>query len=765
MATSAFGLLLSGAHGWYPAMLQPLLLLVAGGISVASIAGSDRRSQLLGSVLLILGVIGRQLLSTDLVAVLGLAGAHALVRQPTICRGLLGLMILCLVLTTRVGYYAEVGLAQWISMVAAIGSGADVSLGPVYSGARMAVVLITIVAIAAPTARGRQVGRILLLLAAAVAGAVLVSWAASVLPPFGSSPSASLRSSVVAAQLPWVHSVCGLAIVTALAARARPRPNPHPSPRFVAALPVLAAGALLLSLPPVGLPAARHVTFYRPGFSNWDLPRADLSGAGPYSTGMLGSLPMFARALGLRSDLVDDIDAEVLATTQILVLVNQNEPMTGGSDVAIEAWVRAGGHLVVVTDHTFLHPSEDGHRIHGNDPIAATGIRIENNSADHLTAANFDGTVAFGFAQPLDCVPGNPHMPIIGAGLALRWPATPLVIGRYGYEDLGRIPTAVSDDAIGDLTWNPGEHLGGVVLIAAQQLGHGRVSVVGDTTGFHNIARTSTWRVVGDFLLGRAHGGPGPAAVAAAVLLLLGIVIWRRRGPTQRTAMLMATALTGVAVLSNASNAPVVATDPAQPLLVLDTAVSPSGPRGDWSPEGHLTVISTALRSGFLPLFTNTKDGIPDGTRCIILSQPRADPGREWAANLLRWVEAGGHLLIAAGYEEQAAMAGLFSRIHCRVDPLVVAPNIVNVRDRVGEVVDVRLPESWNLSLGEGGWSRVLFDAETTTMAQRQLGEGLVTVVTDATFFQNRYQESEELIVEGNLRFTMSLLTNGVELR
>ena len=49
----------------------------------------------------------------------------------------------------------------------------------------------------------------------------------------------------------------------------------------------------------------------------------------------------------------------------------------------------------------------------------------------------------------------------------MGWPARPIVVGRFGFHDEGRVPTAADDKAIGDLTWNVGEGLGGVVLLVA----------------------------------------------------------------------------------------------------------------------------------------------------------------------------------------------------------------------------------------------------------------------------------------------------------
>ena len=83
---------------------------------------------------------------------------------------------------------------------------------------------------------------------------------------------------------------------------------------------------------------------------------------------------------------------------------------------------------------------------------------------------------------------------VIGASVAIhrpregRWPASPLLIGRFGWNDPGNplnypsLMASISHEP----RYDAGERLGDIILAAEQRVGDGRVVVFGDTSGFTN---------------------------------------------------------------------------------------------------------------------------------------------------------------------------------------------------------------------------------------------------------------------------------------
>ncbi|MBL8725096.1 MAG: hypothetical protein JNK49_13680 [Planctomycetes bacterium] len=765
-ALAAWSLLVFGCHGWMPVALQPFVLGVLGAALLAA-AGPARFgawSRPLRYGPLLLGVAARQSLGSDLLAILGLHSSMQLVASNAasqrVERSLVGLAILQVQLSTTLGFYLEASIQAAISGLVSW-SGTPAELDPVYGGARSALVVALLIATFHTGSAWARIWRVGSAFALAVLGAILVAQLAGLLAPFGSSTTNNPALAVVATQLPWAPFVLGLGGAVwltrspgdAAAAAAGGR-----GPTLV--LAVVAAVMVLVSLPPAGLRAAQKVVFYRPGFSNWETADPNLSGAGPYSTGMMGSLPMFARALGQQAQLVDALDAAALADADVLVLVNQDHSLGKASLELVAGWIRGGGHLIVVGDHTFFGQAEGRFEMFVNEPLALTSIRFANNSADHLTHAFRDATVTVGLGGILDCVAGNPYSPIIGAGLEVGWPARPIVIGRHGFLDEGRMPTPANDDAIGDLTWNVGERLGGVVLLAEQQVGAGRVTAVGDTTGFHNIARSSAWPAAARLL--RSDPLQSRWHYWLTALVLLGMAgsqspLVRRRLPSAWEGTLWLALLSAPFLpIADRTNNPLVGSD--VPLVILDTAVYPAGKLGDWTDDGYLTLISGAMRSGALPLFTSTAEhGIPPATRALLVSSPRVDPGPVWRRAVVDWVERGGHLIVAADFGAQPLLSGLLTQFGCRIGPLVMGPQSVEVGLDGGALV-IRLEESWNLEFESGDWSRIVYRGDTTSMARRPWGKGLVTIITDRQFLMNRNQENRDIIRLPNLKFLMRLL-------
>lgn len=770
-AIAAFALLGLGCHGFVPVFVQPLLLVAAGLAVLVSASGGLGAAAILGAVPLVVGIWLRQVFAVDLFATGGLMlglllwrGSNRDVALPL--HALWAVALLQVALASAAGYHLEEALARLGSRACAATLGRPVDLGPVFGGGRALIAsLLLLVVWMKPGLR--LIAASFAFAMGGLASGVCVAWVADRLPEFGSRAELVPSHSVLAAQLPWIPLAVAL-LVCALAARLlRPAESGRSPVRFAGAL-AIATAALVAASGPLDRPrTARRMLIYRPGLSNYQLPQRDLKMVGTYSSGMMGSLPRFGRALGIATDLLDRIEVERLGDYDVLMFVNQRAALPVGVPAAITQWVRGGGHLIVVGDHTaYERDGEHGaFRIFPDEPLEATGIRFPNNSGDHLSFAFRDATVTCALGRSLACVRGNPYSPIIGTGLQVSWPARPVVVGRYGYNDSGVFEIAgPKPKFLGDLQWNTGERLGGVVLMAEQQLGAGRVTVAGDTTGFHNVSRTFVWPHIADLVCARPREGAAFHWVAVLGLTGLGLLGLLRGtllappGPPLVVMLLAAAAVvpapTAAERLPNAD----------QPLLLLDTAVKPEGKLGEWAPEGHMTLLSTALRLGHLPLFSSSAEhGIPPGTRTLVLSRPQIDPGPTWRGAVLDWVRGGGRLVVAASYEAQPLLGGLFRDLGCAIEPIVHGPQQTRVGTRDGEFL-VRLRESWNLRLLEGTWQQLVYSAKSVSLAQRPFGRGTVVVITDRTFLQNFNQEGDGGNFPDNIRFTMWLLGQGREL-
>jgi hypothetical protein len=107
-----------------------------------------------------------------------------------------------------------------------------------------------------------------------------------------------------------------------------------------------------------------------------------------------------------------------------------------------------------------------------------------------------------------------------GSSLAVRFPAYPLVVGRWGWSDPGSEAVAT-----GIYRLDQGERLGDVVLLAEQRLGRGRVVVLGDSTCLTNEGIVHSYEFTGRLLSSLAAGSTGSPQVAWRQLITLTLSI------------------------------------------------------------------------------------------------------------------------------------------------------------------------------------------------------------------------------------------------
>jgi hypothetical protein len=223
----------------------------------------------------------------------------------------------------------------------------------------------------------------------------------------------------------------------------------------------------------------KKAVLYEKGYLNWLRPQH--GDYGRLSIGMYGNLPDFIMSLGAEVEVTPDLSRDNLSDADLLILIYPNEPWEKGQLERIWNFVRSGGSLLVMGEHTVLE--KDG-RNRINEVIEPSSIRV-----------NFDSTMfAIGgwlhsyetLSHPITngiADDRNQFGIVVGASLDISWPARPLIIGKWGYADYGDRTTA---SMMGNSTYDSGEKLGDLVLVAEQQIGKGKIIVFGDTSSLSN---------------------------------------------------------------------------------------------------------------------------------------------------------------------------------------------------------------------------------------------------------------------------------------
>jgi len=256
---------------------------------------------------------------------------------------------------------------------------------------------------------------------------------------------------------------------------------------------------------------------------SWDKPVHGRYGEA--SAGQYGMLPTLVGCLGSELTRSPDLSEADLAGADLLIVIHPVGPWPEDRLQRVWQFVRNGGSLLVIAEpwawergqtssfDELLGPTSM--RVRFDTAIAPTGLwqHALHLLAHPTTAGIGDQRGRFGLAQ--------------GCSIQTRWPARPLVIGRWGWSDPG-------SDAVltGQYRFDPGERLGDLVLAAEERVGDGTVLVVGDATAFRNEGLSNGYEFVGRLLGYLAGHRAGPQAGwrqalgLAGCLVLLGLVAW-----------------------------------------------------------------------------------------------------------------------------------------------------------------------------------------------------------------------------------------------
>ncbi|MEM7309570.1 MAG: DUF4350 domain-containing protein [Planctomycetota bacterium] len=655
-------------------------------------------------------------------------------------------------------------------------TGAALDVGP--SGIGLGAALLALWLLLAAAVRGAFVRA--LLGAVAVGAAVFcqapaIEWIGLHVGPYASHG----HPPVLFESVGWVALVCAFAVAWAwagprisaqpeAASDAAPDAAPPGSDASPAAtdFAVLAAGvlgalALLVAVgwsPPRG--ELRRALFLNAGGIDWDRPTPQDPGI--YGGGMFGLLPDYLAHDGWEVGLLelDAVAALEPGDADVLVMINCPHVWEGAERERVEGFVRAGGSLLVLGDHTDVFGLMKGF----NSLLEPWGMRFRFDSAYHA-GAHWGGDVDW--LPGLLGLGGDPRGAHIGIGASLEVqpPAVPILNARYVFGDHGDRARA-SAAFLGDYKYAEGEPLGDLALAAGRRLGDGKVVAYGDTSGFQNGTLPDSFvphiGPVFDALSARPWVVVPPlvdAALVALVLLLVGAgALGLRAAP--RTALALGwTVLLGGLVYAEAARRAVH--DPARyrGALLIDRGLHPAtGHQGaDWNVIAPLE--AAAFRSGLLTYGTDAwgPDSLAAGAApaAVAIVAPAVTPPAERCEALLRYAEEGGTLLVAASGDDGARLRPLLTPLGVEVAGARTG-SLPKLNDQIESEPRFLDPSPLLVSHPE---ARELYRYGDATLATAvPVGAGWAVVLGDSRFFSARNTEGRWGWWSGNLRFMHDLL-------
>lgn len=517
---------------------------------------------------------------------------------------------------------------------------------------------------------------------------------------------------------------------------------------------------LYVAPPDLGTERTPRIALLEKGFLNWARPRPEIHGPG--TVGMLGMLPHFLETKGFEAERIAEINPESLNDFDALVIINQTDPLPPESKAAIDTFVRSGGGLLVLGDHTTWRHEQ----VLINEPLHEHSIAFNFDNAEFFAGGwvHSNRFWSHSILKGIDDFENNAGI-VVGASLAISYPAVPLVVGQYGFSDPGEV-TAVDRGYMGNRKHDAGERLGDLVLAAIQDVDQGRLAVVGDTSSFANGILTSAWPFVSqlfDWLVSDARAAPHTTLEILALLGFLSLIVaWSRlsaRSPVEVCFL----ALFFGAMISSGSFAgrnqafqskpldPDTRSD-AFPIAVIDHSHLTRGSREGVRDDGYSGLATNLMREDYLPLQVRNFDReLVSSAELVVI----CSPGRAYSFHevelLDAFVQAGGELLLCLGRDDRPTAQSLLKFWNLNISDVPFG------RDQAWSSISnhgLSTFEAWEV---EGAPALIHHrhpENGTRALAVRKpVGKGHVTLIGDGHFFRDKNLETREGPAKANVKF------------
>lgn len=525
------------------------------------------------------------------------------------------------------------------------------------------------------------------------------------------------------------------------------------------AIPVTLGGLLVIADRPAGTRRPGDVLLHLSPSFDMNVPVHGSYGLA--RAGMFGLLPRYLALDGhrLRTH-AGAITPVALEDASILVVILPAGPFGDQETRAIRSFVERGGSLLAMGDHTDLM----GHMGPLNGLLAGLGIRLRFDSA-YPAVRQWSGCLE---------IPGRSRREVTGIGtggsLSVWGRARPMVVGRYALSDAGDLRNGGAGGFLGNYSWDEGERLGDLVLAAVAPLGDGRVAVFGDTSSFQNIVLPLSWPFVArlfDDLARPSRPIAGGAAVAAACVALV-LAVRSLAGSRLAAAGLAGAVLASASFCALAGPPPPLDRIPAGARVALvDGAHFNGWTREFWREDSIAGLFATLVRDGYLPIVLEesfSRRPAAPGSLPILVA-PRTPLTHDETRWLIRHLDQGGDVLVAAGRESGAAAAPLLSVYGLGIGAMPLGPAPVEPDlDEASWRRARRRPQfrqAWPITSHGLARRRVLhraFGHEVVVEAVAGRAGGRLLIIGDPEFLTDRVLENENAAWEGNVTLLSDLL-------
>jgi len=534
----------------------------------------------------------------------------------------------------------------------------------------------------------------------------------------------------------------------------------------------------------------KRVVVYEKGYLNWLKPTH--GDYGRLSIGMYGMMEQYVESLGGQFARSAELSQEDLDSADVLILIYPDDPWEAsrpgqpGQLERIEQFVRRGGSLLVLGEHTVWEDGPGGARF--NDVLEPTGMRVRFDSATFEVGGWLHSYEALSHPATAGLRDGrNEFGVVIGASVAARPPAVPLLVGRWGWADPGDMG---GNSKMGNDRYDAGEKLGDIVLAAEQRLGAGTIVAFGDTSSMTNGitigSHVFTSRLLG-YLAARPGTGQDAVRQAATVLLAVTLVgllaLGCRPARIAAAVAVLGASLTICTAVSHELGKVLPDGRRSKPnkLAYIDSTHMEAASEEAWRPDGTMGLEMTLIRSGYLVL--SLPEFTPERLRragLVVSIAPAREYTKAERQAVRDFVEEGGIFICTVGWDRRRASRSLLADFGLAVgldppgspgppkEPQPLGHYKAPYMARGSRQAYVRFNAAWPVACADPGAQPIAYGRmdgrDVPVICLRRVGQkGKFVLVGDTGFAMNKNLERRDgLPIEGlreNADFWRWLLT------
>lgn len=503
-----------------------------------------------------------------------------------------------------------------------------------------------------------------------------------------------------------------------------------------------------------------RIFVYDTGMDFQTIPSEEIYGI---SNGIFGMLFHYLEDLGYQVQLGVDWMEVKPERADLVIMLNPHGKMESGEREKILSFISKGGRLFLLGDHTHMFGLENDYF----DLTRELGISFNFDTAIYfkdlwkgcLRSPNLTLDMMLKDQRYLTNI-------VQGASLSVTYPATPLIIGEYGWSDPGDLEN--ESGYLGDRKYATKERTGDLVLAAKRDYGKGRILVFGDTSFLQNSPFSTSYPFIQLYLSILLNEEKTFWRILFPLLFLLLTLFYCIEGkdlkkfmgiPARLFSLIMMLAFLALAVSLSKKDPYFNLPARGERLRAgIDSNFYPTYYRNDWdsSNRGLGGLKNTLIREGFLPYVTFDLKVLKDNRLDLyLLLGPNKKILPEEADYLIRFVERGGTLIIAAGYEHHEQMTQLLEKISLKI--MNTPYSLLEGEDTN---LKLRFVSAWPLATDQGGRWSVLCQTwdEKPLIAEKPISRGRVIFVGDSYFFENRNLEMSNIYYKNNMEFFRNLL-------